>query len=240
MSGKPWRDLGDCADNVHSQTGEDGILAALFDHVGTTNRYLVDVGAGDGVELSNTRRLLEQGWRGARFDASPDGAGVPGAAAPAAAPAGDVHQELITAENVGDVLSKYNVPCDFDLLSLDIDGVDWWVLRALLRGGYRPRVVVCEVNPCIPADPPVAVEYDPAFAFSGCDYFGASLGAFRRLAEAHGYRLVHVQGGFNAFFALRDLVPADAVIEIDFAPQPFWPPDPRRRPWHLVDVEDLR
>ena len=221
-----WRDIDDYPPlKVYSQTGEEGVLAGLFDAVGVTSRYLVDLGAGDGIALSNTRLLLERGWHGARFDA---------------AYAGDVHQERITAENVAEIFAKYAVPAEFDLLSLDVDGNDFWILRALLRAGYRPRVMCVEVNANLPAEPPVAVVYHPSLTFRDSDYYGASLGAFARLAEAHGYCLVHVQANMNAFFVQAALVPGGAVLAWEFTPRRCWPPDPAGRPWHPLTDEECR
>jgi hypothetical protein len=218
-----WLDtLSSCARTVYSQTGEEGILEGIFAAVGETNRCLVDIGAGDGTKLSNTRLFLEKGWHGARFDAN-YGA--------------DVYQQRITAENICDVLAKYNIPNEFDLLSLDIDGIDWWVLRALLRV-YSPRVFVAEINHQKPANPPMAVTYDPALVFKDSDYYGASLGAYCMLAESRGYTLVHCQP-WNAFFVCKKLLPADAVPRIVWSPQQSWPPDPEQRPWYTITAEDL-
>lgn len=215
-------ELTNAARQVYSQTGEEGVLEAIFAAVGETNRHLVDIGAGDGTALSNTRLFLEQGWHGARFDA---------------AYAGDVSQARITAENVCDVLAKYNTPGEFDLLSLDIDGIDWYVLRALLRGGYAPRVIVCEVNNALPPEPAQAIAYDPAFVFGNNAYFGATVAAYRLLGEAHGYVLAHVRH-FNAFLVRADLVPADAAPQLNHVIYSGWPPDPR--PWVQITAEDCR
>jgi hypothetical protein len=213
------------ARSVYSQNGEEGVLEAIFAGIGETNRFLVDIGAGDGVALSNTRLFIERGWTGARFDVK-NGEGV--------------HQECVTAENVSSLLAKYRVPRDFDLLSLDIDGVDWWVLRSILRGGYYPRVMCVEVNPGLPAEPPVAIEYDPAFVNSADDYFGASLSAFIMLAESYGYTLVHLPH-FNAFFVRSELLPEDAAASVaHWKVYPCWPPDKQHRPWHPITEDDLR
>jgi hypothetical protein len=48
--------------NAFSQYGEDGILAAVFEKIGVTNRWCFEVGAGDGIELSNTKALRDDGW----------------------------------------------------------------------------------------------------------------------------------------------------------------------------------
>jgi len=219
-----WLDtLATAQRTVYSQTGEEGILEAIFAAVGETNRYLVDIGAGDGTMLSNTRLFLEAGWHGARFDSCY---------------AGDVHQECINAENVCAVLAKYGAPREFDLLSLDVDGIDWYILRALLRS-YVPRVFVCEINNSLAADPPRAIVYDPAYVFDqASDYFGASLGAYQRLAEAHGYALVHCQP-WNAFFVRRELLPAGVEPVAPWAPWPCWPADPKQRPWYTLADGDV-
>ena len=207
-----------------SQYGEEGVIARLLADLGTTNRYLVDIGAGDGATLSNTKALLDAGWRGARFDI---------------AAAGDVRQERVTAENICDLCARDNAPAEPDLLSLDIDGVDWYVLRALLRGGYRPRAMCVEVNPCLPAEPAVVVAYDPVFRFTDCDYFGGSLAAYRALAAAYGYACVYVHMSINAFLVPRELLPIGAKLSIEFTRRASWPRDPRGRPWHVIGPEDL-
>lgn len=218
-----WGDLSAYRRKVYSQTGEEGILEAIFAAVGTTNRFLVDIGAGDGTTLSNTRLLLESGWHGARFDANyGDG----------------VLQERITAENICDVLAKYGVPNEPDLLSLDIDGIDWYVLRSLL-GVYSPRVFVCEINGQLPEEPAVTIVYNPVHAFDETRYYGASLGAFRRLASRHGYACVCVHGALNAFFVLRKLLPPGVSPAVGVEPINGWPVDPQNRPWYQITAEDI-
>jgi hypothetical protein len=215
-------DLSTCARTVYSQTGEEGVLEAIFSTVGETNRYLVDIGAGDGSTLSNTRLFLDRDWTGTRFDIVPHG---------------DVHRAMVTAENIGALLAEHVAPHAFDLLSLDIDGIDWYVLRALLREGYRPRVFVCEINNSLPAEPPLVIAYDPTHVFNDSDYFGASLGAYRRLAEAYGYVLVHCLP-WNAFFVQRELLDG-RLTEVEWSPQATWPADPLFRPWRVVTGNDL-
>ena len=121
--------------------------------------------------------------------------------------------------------------------SLDIDGIDWYVLRSLLRV-YAPRVFVCEINNTYPADPPHAVVYDPAMGPQTSDYFGATLGAYRRLAEFRGYLLVHCLP-WNAFFVRRELLPEGIVPRVLWAPRPSWPRDPLYRPWQPITAADV-
>ena len=218
---------------LYSQYGEEGVIDQLFATLGTTNKFLVDIGAGDGFRFSNTRDLLEHGWTGALFDRTHQ--------------TDRVHREHITAENVCGILTKHDVPNAFDFLSIDIDGVDWYVLRALLGGGYRPRVFVCEINTDLPEYPPVTVGYDPEFKFSSCNYFGASLGAFEVLGAAHGFKCIYVHG-INVFFVSEDLVskpskPTRKVSSPEVLPNPVrpqmkavlaWGADPLNRPWYEI------
>jgi len=121
------------------------------------------------------------------------------------------NQAWITAENVNDVIRGAGVEGDIDLLSLDIDGMDYWVWKAIEC--IRPRVVVCETHNVIGPDDALTVPYDPKFAITTRDYHSASLAAMTKLAEEKGYRLVGTHRyGFNAFFVSReiaaDLLPA--------------------------------
>lgn len=214
----------------YSQTGEAEVIRSIFYAIGEGGRFLVDIGAGDGRTMSNTRALLDSGWTGARFDL-------------AAVPEEEVMGVRVTAENIEDILGDRGVPDGFDFLSLDVDGVDWWIMRAILRAGFRPRVVCVEINATIPPVPPVTIAYNPDHRFDDCNYYGASLGGWELLFNAWGYRLVHVQANLNAFFALGDemIDPASAEGQrlcTSFSMAPHWPPDRKDRPWILLSRED--
>jgi hypothetical protein len=96
------------------------------------------------------------------------------------------------------------VPKAPDLLVVDIDGNDYWVLASILSE-YAPRVVVVEYNASWP--PPVewVMSYAPAHVWDGTRYFGASLTSLAKLGTAHGYSLVGCDpSGVNAFFVRDD------------------------------------
>ena len=100
---------------------------------------------------------------------------------------------------------KYDVPADFDLLSLDIDGNDFWVWQKIAA---RPRIVVIEYNSTIPVDQRLSIAYEPTFAWSGTDYSGASLRALQELGQRKGYTLIYCERpGVNAFFVANELLP---------------------------------
>jgi len=116
-----------------------------------------------------------------------------------------VRKALITAENINKVFTLENFPKEFDLLSIDIDGNDYWVWKAL--EDFSPRVVVIEYNAIFP--PPIkwVMQYQPQGRWDGSSHFGASLKSFEILAAQKGYQLVGCDfTGVNAFFVRKDLI----------------------------------
>jgi hypothetical protein len=174
------------------------VLAAIFGRLGTTNQYFVEFGCQDASEC-NSALLLEQGWTGLLMDrdASPE-------------LSVRVQREVVTADNINVLLDKYEVPGSFDLLSIDIDGNDYWVWKAMQR---RPRVVVIEYNAHVPPESAKVIAYDPDFEWAGTSYFGASLRALSDLGASKGYTLIYCeQAGVNAFFVSDDLVAGNFLV----------------------------
>jgi hypothetical protein len=217
-TGQWWSGLDQYARQIHSQTGEDGVIERIFGCIGTTNRSLVDIGAGDGVTISNTRALVEQGWSALLLDTTHGGKN-------------EVICASVDAGNVNAILDAHHVSAEFDLLSLDIDGIDYWVWHALHR---RPRVVVIEFNGTIPEHESRTVPYEPAFRWDGSDYYGASLRALVGLGRSKGYTLVHQLNSLNAFFVRSDLLPPDVHPTVRYAPHQYHPRDQKNRPWQPV------
>lgn len=202
---------------VSSQNSEDGILLAIFDAIGHGGKTFVEIGvsqdvAPDGGPECNTRWLAERwGWSGVWVDRE----------RPVSLPASvRFFRHFARADRIGEVLAA--VPGDPDLLSLDIDHQDYYVLRAMLRAGYVPRAIVAEYNASCGPTARLVVPEDPSGQWDGTDYFGASLAALADLCEAHGYRLVYCESsGNNAFFVRKDLLP------LTYKPQPvadLWRP----------------
>jgi hypothetical protein len=208
---------------VYSQCGEDGVLQHIFECIGSTTRSFVEFGAKDGIEGSNTANLrVHHGWTGLLMDA---------AASPQDAL---VRHAFVTAENIDALFHEHRVPKPLDLLSIDIDGNDYWVWKALTE--WQPRVVVIEYNIFFPNDACRTMPYDANHVWDESAYHGASLAALRKLGDQKGYALVHTDAWSpNAFFVLRSELPAS------FEERPTdeltdWgrfqePPDPQGRAW---------
>jgi hypothetical protein len=212
----PLPSFGDAEFRAFSQNGEDGILLLVFSLIGVTNRRSVELGASNGTSCNTANLILNHGWtgllvdgalreveHGRRFYAShPD---------TAAQPPTFLHA-WVTRENVNDLVAGAGFRGDIDLLSLDIDGNDYWIWDAL--DCVSPRVVVLEYRTFWGTDRAVTVPYRPEFVAECPDYTGASLPAFVKLGRKKGYRLVGCQRlCFNAFF-LRDDVGEELLPEV--------------------------
>lgn len=219
--GRSGSALKDVTLSVHSQFEEDGILLVLFALLGTTNRQCIELGCGDAMESNSANLLLHHGWNGILCDA--DAANVQAArrffrrCRTTRVWPPTVAQSWLTAENVNAFLEAHGAQDEPDLLSIDVDGIDYWLWKAI--GVIAPRVVVIEINHLWGAERAVTVPYDPRFRAEytahGSDYAGASLLAMIKLAHAKGYRLVAVNRiATNAFFVRRGLGERE-VREID-------------------------
>jgi hypothetical protein len=217
-SGAPQPDLFDTEFRCHSQNGEDGILLYLFSILGHTNRKAVEICAGNGIECNAANLIINHGWRGLLVDG--DRANIEAGqtfyrnhlntrfSVPA------LVCSWITAETVDNLIAQHGFTGEIDLLSLDIDGIDYWVWRAIRCA--QPRVIVLEFNPHLGPERALTLPYDPHFRLDLSDQpyqAGASLPAFVKLGREKGYRLIGGASlGFNAFFVRND-VGADLIPE---------------------------
>ncbi len=186
-----------------SQNGEDGIIAEIFKRIGTTTKKFVECGVSDGLEC-NTTALLLQGWTGywVEQDATFLKTIAEKFAPHVANKSLTVVPTFLTAENVQSTLQKAAVPEEFDFLSIDVDGNDYWLWKALDK--YKPRVVCIEYNAVYRPGMEWIVAYDPHFRWTGSRYYGAALESLVKLAEAKGYVLVGCElTGNNAFFVRK-------------------------------------
>lgn len=208
---------------VYSQGGEDGVLQCIYDAIGATSETFVEFGAWDGRHLSNTANLrIHHGWRGLLMEGSDRADG------------NLVKREFVDAENVEALFDKYDVPHSFDLLSIDIDGNDYWVWKAIER--YVPRVVVVEYNISFTRDAATTMAYQADYVWDKTAYHGASLAAFHKLGKQKGYTLVHTDSWApNALFVRETELPRgfqprplrDLAVWDDFVT----PPDTGDRAW---------
>jgi hypothetical protein len=239
--------------NVFSQNGEDGVLEELFRCLGIDRGTCVEVGAWDGLHLSNTANLIRHhGWSGVLIEGSPQKF----EALRMTYEDGPFSTRLVQAmvgfdpENALDsVLARVAgpIPPELDLVSIDIDGNDYWLWHAHTQ--YRAKVVVIEFNPTIPPDVEFVQPADMTVQQ------GASLRALVQLGHAKGYELVHTST-CNAIFVARDLAAGlgvgDNSIEALWTDRSFLTSlfilydgtvkiaGNRKLPWHGVEIDEER
>jgi hypothetical protein len=194
---------------VTSQWGEDGIIDWLIERAGIPpeSQTFVEFGV-ENYRESNTRFLLQnRNWRGFIMDG--------GGSMEQAAIADGLYskysltakQVFITRENINDLLAASGLGKDIGLLSVDLDGNDYWIWQAIET--VSPIIVICEYNAVFGDIHPISVPYDPAFFLSSAHYshlyWGTSIAALRLLAAKKGYRFVGTTlAGNDAFFVRED------------------------------------
>jgi hypothetical protein len=193
---------------VFSQNGEDGIIQYLLSKVTIENDTFVEFGVEDYSE-SNTKFLLQNNnWRGLVIDGNIDNIN--------SIKARDIYwrheltalHSFITKENINELIKSAGISGDIGLLSIDIDGNDYWVWEAI--DVVSPRIVICEYNSIFGAKETITVPYDSLFYRTAKHYsnlyFGASLKALCVLAEKKGYVFAgSSSSGANAFFVREDV-----------------------------------
>lgn len=193
---------------VYSQNDEDGIINEIFKRLGIHRGIFCEIGVEDGIEC-NTHYLLKQGWVGLWVEC-------------------DVQQSVqieqnfkrylnmnklkychskAMPENINELLAigvGENNSTHIDFLSIDIDGMDYYLFEAL---DLKPKVICIEYNSKFPPNVKLTPVYDPNYQWDGTDYMGSSLLSLCDLADHKGYALVGTNiTGLNAFFVRNDLL----------------------------------
>lgn len=200
--------LSDVEFKVFSQMGEDGIIEWLIQNLPIRSESFIEFGVQDYTE-SNTRYLMQnRNWRGLVIDANVQHIETIKADEIFWRHEISARSAFITRENVNEVISRSGYGGEIGLLSIDIDGNDYWVFDALEV--VDPDIVICEYNAVLGDRHALTVPYEPAFqrgiAHYSWLYFGASIRALELAAARKGYALVGSNGaGHNAFFVRADL-----------------------------------
>jgi hypothetical protein len=203
------RELGNTEFRVFSQFGEDGIIQYLIRRARIPPRLttFVEFGVEDYREANTRFLMINDNWRGLIMDGS-----RPNMAAVRAWPLFwkydlTAKEAFIDRDNINDLMASAGLAGEIGLLSIDIDGNDYWVWERI--AAIDPIIVVVEYNSLFGAARAVAVPYDPAFDYGLAHYshlyWGCSLRALELLSERKGYALVGSNNaGNNAFFVRQD------------------------------------
>jgi hypothetical protein len=208
---------------IYSQNGEDGILMWLFSKIGTSTKTFIEFGAGSGRECLAANLVLNFGWAGLLMDGSGENISSARLFFKYLLPWSqyeqlEIRQEFVTRENIETLLAGRRHQGEVDLLSIDIDGNDYWVWEAI--ESITPRVAVIEYNATFGPTASITVPYRADFnAYAEHPlglYHGVSVQALKKLGERKGYTFLGCDSnGANTFFVRNNLVgslaPADPV-----------------------------
>jgi hypothetical protein len=220
--------LNDYKRQVYSQGGEDGIIEKIFEVLGIKNGWYCEFGAGDGNWISNTKKLREEGWKGVLIEGD-DESFVNLESNFGNHPDVSIIKSYVSCEeneSLDDLLSNTNIPENFDLLSIDVDGNDLWIWKSLNK--YDPKIVVVEYNAMSKPTESLTIKYDKNHRFNSDSYYGASAGAFNKLAEEKGYVLVGSTPRTNLFYCKKELSVYFTKMELNAVDQGIgWPKSSR-------------
>ena len=187
--------------DVHSHDGEDGIVEKILELIPAKNEWCVEFGAWDGIYLSNTRNLIEnhgfaavlrEGSKAKHEELKRNNEQYKSVIPLCAFVGFNKHDSLDT------ILATTPIPRDFDFLSIDVDGNDYHIWKAMST--YQPKLVCIEFNPTVPTSSKFVQK--PDFNITQ----GSSLSALNDLAKEKGYELVCVIS-VNAFFVKKEYFP---------------------------------
>lgn len=218
------RHLSDIEFRVSSQMGEDGIIEWLIQNLDIRAESFIEFGVGDYTE-SNTRYLMRnRNWRGLIVDSNI--ADIETIRSDEVYWRHDLtaRQAVVTRDNINDIIVEGGLVGEIGLLSIDIDGNDYWVFDSI--NVVRPDIVICEYNAVLGDIHALTVPYDPGFQRSEAHYswlyFGASIRALEIVAARKGYTLVGSNGaGHNAFFVRTELAQGLAIEDRSARPSLF-------------------
>ncbi len=179
---------------------QDGLLEEIVNHVGAPGRFYVEFGYNTptlcGGTGPNICQLHKKGWKGLLLDGKFSNASI------------NLHAVgWIKPSNIANIFTRFKVPREVDYLSVDVDMMDIWILRATLHAGWRPRIITAEYSPSWPCGSFAAPSPDNEYLSTtdGCLY-SASLRSYGLVAKKYGYRIVAIEPQLDAFFVRRDLL----------------------------------
>jgi hypothetical protein len=207
-----------------SQNGEDGILDILRKQLRASNRYFVEIGAADGIENNTAWLLVAEKYAGLMIEGNPHLVERAKRTVIGYSIGAEIHNLFVTKTTVQEIkaLALHDDP---DVFSLDIDGNDYYIAKAILDSGLRPKIFVVEYNSVFGPERSVTVEYQEDFVFTHAHpthlYYGVSISGWRVFFSQYGYRFVTVdRNGVNGFFVDPEYFDESflsAVHGLDFA-----------------------
>ena len=201
---------------IYSQNEEDGIILYILKHIGIKTKKFIEIGIENGTECNTTNLLKNFNWKGIQIEGNKKlynnakiqlkkilGKKINNL---------KLLNSFVTKENINNIIKKnleadINFKEEIDLLSIDIDGNDFWIWKSIEC--IKPRLVIIEYNSFFGSYSSCTIKYNPKFSWDHINnkaYYGASLKALEKLGKQKNYKLIGVDNnGVNAFFVRNDL-----------------------------------
>jgi hypothetical protein len=197
--------------SAFSASGEDGIIDYLTRQIRDPEYSFLEIGASDGVANNTAWLAIARKWQGVMVEADPASVKRARPALEWFNPLVRVLCLLVNDRNVGTVLAAMHTLRP-DVFSLDVDGVDYFIARALFERGLRPRLCVVEYNSAYGPDRCCTVDPGRVASSREALYYGVSIAGWRSFFTSHGYHFVGVERtGVNAFFVDRGSFEPDFI-----------------------------
>lgn len=202
-----------------SQNGEDGILDVLRRKLSSSNRYFVEIGSADGMQNNSSWLVVAEQYAGLMVEGNPRLVERAKRLIPHYSLGAECVNMFVNSDSIRE-LKSLALHSDPDVFSLDIDGVDYYVAKAVFDAGFRPKIFVVEYNSVFGPDKSMTVPYKEDFLFGREHptrlYYGVSLAAWRKFFGNLGYRFVAVDSkGVNAFFVDPQFFDAKFLNELN-------------------------
>ena len=240
---KSYEDVSQAGFRCYSQFEEDGIILYVLSMIGMKTKKVVEICIGNGEECMATNLVLNHGYQGFLFDGSEHNVEHANrffkSKLDCLLTPPSVESAWITKDNVNDLLRNIGAQGEVDLLSLDIDGNDYYIWEAINE--INPRLCVFETHDIVPGDLSITIPYEENFNWktkegAEPDFRSVSLLAMKKLSERKGYRLIGAhKHGFNVFF-LRNDISQDIFpeVSIDHIHNNLWTKVGQQQRWPLV------
>nr|WP_290226859.1 hypothetical protein [Trichocoleus desertorum] len=216
-----------------SYLNETNIIAHYLSQLDIKYPYCVDIGAADGIAMSNTFSLFKSGWRGLAVEADAERFAKLAVVYYSMQFSGvNLCRTIATPNNIVDLLKANQIPKEFGCLSLDIDGYDYFVLEKVLQQ-YRPTLVCTEINEVIPPPLKFTIQYSQDYGGPQGNFYGQSISQLYTLCEQYQYSLVQLEYN-NAFLIPNEISPKPSLTPEEAYIQGYLhrPDRLEKFPWH--------
>jgi hypothetical protein len=190
-----------------SQNGEDGIIDVLISKLKSPTKCSIEIGSNNGIDNCTSRLCVVKRYKSLMIEANRINAKRAMQILNHLQGYHIIENQLVTPENIT-FLNKYEFMKDHDVFSIDIDSIDYYVAKAFLDLGFKPKIIIAEYNSVFGPDRAITVEYNPnlfwdrqkAGNYHGY-YWGCSLAGYKKLFSSYGYQFVTVDStGVNSIF----------------------------------------